>query len=381
MYRHRRKKHDAGPRVSGDESRETRQAGGSHEGDSRTVERAKHHSRVPRSGRLQMLSILTLIPLTLACVETAGDLPGATSSTTILSTTTTGGEPTSSSLAAETSTTSPFDELAAGALITPSGVVVAILDRANNGFIVRTPCDSTATVENGEPVGPVRVVLDPGHGGPTDTGAVGANGLREADVNLTVALATERLLVARGISTILTRTADYPVRIGVRAQLADDLGAEILVSIHHNAPTPGPSPTPGTEIFIQSDSERSRRLGGLIWEHVVEGIGEIEEVEWTAAPDAGVLRVLNPEGIDAYGMVRLPETVAVLTEIAYISNSSEAEMLATDEYVGIAATSLADAIETYFEETDLGSGYVLEPRVFRPQRGISEDACEDPDLG
>ena len=38
-------------------------------------------------------------------------------------------------------------------------------------------------------------------------------------------------------------------------------------------------------------------------------------------------------------------------------------------------------IETYFEENDLGSGYVLEPRVFRPQRGISEDACEDPDLG
>jgi len=380
MYRHRREEHDAGPRVPGDESRETREAGGSHEGDSRTVERAKHPSRVPPSRRLRILSILSLLSMTVACVDTAGDLPGTTSSTTTLSTTTPGFEATTSSTAT-TTTTSPFDELAAGALITPGGVVVAILDRANNGFIVRTPCDNTATVENGEPVGPVRVVLDPGHGGSADTGAVGANGLREADVNLTVALATERLLIERGISAILTRTADYPVRIGVRAQLADDLGAEIIVSVHHNAPTPGPSPTPGTEIFIQSDSERSRRLGGLIWEHVVDGLGEFEDVEWTAAPDRGVLRVLNPEGVDAYGMVRLPETVAVLAELAYISNSSEAEMLATDEYVDIAATSLADAIETYFEETDLGSGYVLEPRVFRPQRGISEDACEDPELG
>ncbi|HET7846373.1 MAG TPA: N-acetylmuramoyl-L-alanine amidase [Acidimicrobiia bacterium] len=296
-----------------------------------------------------------------------------TTSTTLVATT--------STLPAEITTTSAFNELAAGALITPSGVVVAILDRGNTGFIVRTPCDNTATVGNGEPVGPVRVVLDPGHGGSVDSGAVGANGLREADINLTVALATERLLAERGIPTILTRTADYPVRIGVRAQLADDLGAELLVSIHHNAPTPGPSPTPGTEIFIQSDSERSRRLGGLIWERVVDAIGEIEDVEWVAAPDAGVLRVLNPEGEDAYGMVRLPETVAVLAELAYISSSSEAEMLATDEYVDTAATSLADSIETYFEETNLGSGYVLEPRVFRPQRGISEDACVDPDLG
>jgi N-acetylmuramoyl-L-alanine amidase len=297
----------------------------------------------------------------------------ATTTTTLIAST--------STLSEATTSTSSFNELAAGALITPNGVVVAILDRANTGFIVRTPCDNTATVGNGEPVGPVKVVLDPGHGGSVDSGAVGANGLREADVNLTVALATERLLVERGISVILTRTADYPVRIGVRAQLPDDLGAEILVSIHHNAPTPGPSSTPGTEIFIQSDSERSRRLGGLIWEHVVDGIGEIEDVEWAAAPDVGVLRVLNPEGEDAYGLVRLPETVAVLSELAYISNASEAEILATGEYVDIAATSLTDAIESYFEEAGLGSGYVLEPRVFRPQRGISEDACEDPDLG
>ena len=308
-------------------------------------------------------------------------MAGPTISTRNEVTTTTTLAAATSTLTPETTTTSAFNELAAGALITPNGVVVAILDRANTGFIVRTPCDNTATVGNGEPVGPVRVILDPGHGGSVDSGAVGANGLREADINLTVALAAERLLVERGIPAILTRTADYPVRIGVRAQLADDLGAEILVSIHHNAPTAGPSLTPGTEIFIQSDSERSRRLGGLIWENVVDGIGEIDDVEWVAAPDAGVLRVLNPEGEDAYGMVRLPETVALLAELAYISNSSEAEMLATDEYVEVAATSLADAVEAYFEETDLGSGYVLEPRVFRPQRGISEDACVDPDLG
>jgi N-acetylmuramoyl-L-alanine amidase len=307
---------------------------------------------------------------------------GAASSTTFdVATTTATVAPTTTSLAETTSTSSAFDELAAGALITPNGVVVAVLDRGNTGFIVRTPCDNTATVGNGEPVGPVTVVLDPGHGGPIDSGAVGANGLREADVNLTLALATERLLNERGISVILTRTGDYAVRIGVRSQLADDLGAEILVSIHHNAPTPGPSAAPGTEIFIQSDSERSRRLGGLIWEHVVAALSEIEGVDWSAAEDSGVLRVLNTGGEDAYGMVRLPETVSVLAELAYVSSPIEAEMLATPEYIETASHALADAIETYLEENDLGAGYVDEPRIFNPLPGIGADSCEDPDLG
>jgi len=374
MYRHRREKHDARLRIPGDQSDQTRQTSSPDQGNPRTVERAKHGARV--------VMALTVLSMSTACVDTTGDVVGSTSPTTLaLATTTTSPITTTSSMVETATTASAFQELAAGALITPTGVVVAILDRGNTGFIVRTPCDNTATVGNGERVGQVAVVLDPGHGGPIDSGAVGSNGLREADANLTLALATERLLVERGISVILTRTADYAVRIGVRSQLADDLGAQIMVSIHHNAPTPGPSTAPGTEIFIQSDSERSRRLGGLIWERVVDALSGIEDVEWSAAPDSGVLQVINSSGEDAYGMVRLPETVSVLVELAYVSSPSEAEMIATPEYIEIASTALADAIEAYLEANDLGAGYVDEPRFFNPLPGISAGSCEDPALG
>ena len=141
------------------------------------------------------------------------------------------------------------------------------------------------------------------------------------------------------------------------------------------------STTPGTEIFIQSDSERSRRLGGLIWEHVVAELATIDGVQWHAAPDAGVLMVMNTRGEDSYGMVRIPETVSVLSELAYMSAPSEAEMLATPEYVTIASGALADAVQTYLHDNDLGSGYVDEARVFNPLPGISASSCEDPDLG
>jgi N-acetylmuramoyl-L-alanine amidase len=265
-------------------------------------------------------------------------------------------------------------------LRTPSGVNVTVVQVGDGVFKVITPCGEYAEVAGGEPIGPTTVVIDPGHGGERDTGARGANGLQEKDVNLDVAMAVQTELVERGISTELTRTSDYATRLGVRAGFADALRAAVLVSIHHNAPAPGVSGLPGTEVFIQSDSDDSRRLGQLIWEYVRFGLASLDDVDWVAADDVGVIRVHNTKGTDAYGMIRTPETVSVLAELGYINNPSEAQLFATDEYVGLAAGLVADAIETYLTTDLLGSGYVDEPRVFNPQPGISVNACEDPVL-
>jgi len=200
-------------------------------------------------------------------------------STTSIPTTTTSTQPepvTSTTTITTTTTTLPstrplFADEPIG-LVTPTGVNVAVLDHNGRAFIVRTPCGNIAEVSHGEQLSDVSVVIDPGHGGPIDTGTVGANGLVERDLNLQVARVTETELLSRGISVVLTRTADYPTPLGVRTRFADHLGADLMVSIHHNAPKPGPSSLPGTEVFIQSDSDDSRRLGQLVWEHVREGL-------------------------------------------------------------------------------------------------------------
>jgi len=228
-------------------------------------------------------------------------------------------------------------------------------------------------------LGTTQVVIDPGHGGEVDTGAVGANGLMEKHLNLEVSQALQADLIIRGIDVVLTRTADYASRLGVRAGLADQVNADLVVSVHHNAPTPAPSPRPGTEVFIQSTSEDSRRLGGLVWGRVMAALSDFE-VEWTAAPDAGVLRVLSTRGNDAYGMIRSPRTVSVLAELGYISNPAEAELFATSEYVEAVSDALADAIENYLITEATGAGYVAEPRVFNPQPGIGGSLCVDPRL-
>ena len=319
--------------------------------------------------------LLVLVVLIGACSGNAGsEVTTIPTQITTSTTTTTTTVPT-------TTTSEPpptFPEIAR-ALVTPTGVVVSVLEETTTGFRVTTPCGDEATVLEGTTLGTTQVVIDPGHGGQVDTGAVGANGLMEKHLNLEVSQALEADLIVRGIDVLLTRTADYASRLGVRAGLADRVNADLLISIHHNAPTPGPSPRPGTEVFIQSTSEASRRLGGLVWTRVMAALSDFD-IEWTAAPDAGVLSVLSTQGSDAYGMISGPRTVSVLAEMAYISNPVEAELFATAEYVEAASDALADAVEGFLTTEATGAGYVAEPRIFNPQPGIGGSLCVDPAL-
>ena len=245
-------------------------------------------------------------------------------------------------------------------------------------FSVLTPCGETATLRDGSPIHDVDVVIDPGHGGPIDTGAVAPTGLAEKDLNLDVSFAVSELLTARGLSVLLTRTGDYPIPIVVRAEYADRVGARALVSIHHNAPVAPASDIPGIEIFVQSESSESRRLGGLLYESTMEAFGRFD-VDWDRAPDAGVMTVLNPEGLDAYGMIRRPETVSALIELGYLANRAEAELYQRPEYVPTAARAVADAVLAFLQTNQPGSGFV-KGRVFRPGRGVGRDQCIEPDL-
>ncbi len=138
---------------------------------------------------------------------------------------------------------------------------------------------------------------------------------------------------------------------------------------------------PGTEVFIQSESEESKRLGGLLYEYVVSSLATVNGVVWHAAPDAGVLRVLNTRGEDTYGMMRLPETPTALIEVAYLNSREEAEFLATQEYLDLASVALADAIEAYLISEEPGSGFVDEPRRFTAQPSIARSVCEGVPLG
>lgn len=89
------------------------------------------------------------------------------------------------------------------------------------------------------------VVLDPGHGG-NDPGKVGANSVKEKDVNLQIAMKTKKLLENEGVRVIMTRDKDQDLAgdsdhnrkvqdMKARVKLINDAMPALTVSIHQNS--------------------------------------------------------------------------------------------------------------------------------------------------
>ena len=76
------------------------------------------------------------------------------------------------------------------------------------------------------------VVLDPGRGG-ANRGTQGPTGLLEKDLTLQVATEAGRLIdELLGVRVVLTRTDDSEVSLEARAELANQAGGDLFISIH-----------------------------------------------------------------------------------------------------------------------------------------------------
>ena len=79
------------------------------------------------------------------------------------------------------------------------------------------------------------VVIDAGHGG-KDPGATGARGTKEKDITLAAALELARVLRERGdFDVALTRADDSFVALSDRSKKANDLEADLFISLHCNS--------------------------------------------------------------------------------------------------------------------------------------------------
>ena len=265
-------------------------------------------------------------------------------------------------------------------LVSARGVVLPVKGGRDGAFEVETPCANTAVVRGGTPVASATVVLDVGHGG-GEQGAVGPNGLAEKTVNLAVARHAKVALERKGLSTVLTRTDDYRMTLGTRAEVAKVLRPRAFVSIHHNSDPDGPRPVPGTETYYQLDSAHSKRLAGLIYEEVVKALSAYR-VAWVADRDAGAKYRQNSRGGDYYAILReAGDVTAVLAELAFISNPPEAELLGRPEVQRVEGEAVARGIERFLATSDPGSGFVTPyPRDEPAGPGGGTAGCVDPPL-
>lgn len=184
------------------------------------------------------------------------------------------------------------------------------------------------------------IVLDPGHGG-SDPGAISATlKMNEKDINLEVAQEAKRLLEAEGFRVYMTRRDDTYVSIQDRAAVANQLRADLFISIHSNSATR--ADIKGVEtLYYPSEKEPTDFRNNKF-------LAEIFQNEMVRALGADSHRINAREKLVVLRETSMP---AIITEIGFMSNVEEERLLATSEYRRLAAEGVYRAAIRYFEES------------------------------
>ncbi len=95
------------------------------------------------------------------------------------------------------------------------------------------------------------IVIDAGHGG-KDPGAIGVTGVREKDINLSIALKLGNLIKQKmsGVNVAYTRNDDTFVELYKRGKIANEAGGKLFISIHCNSIAQKPSASNGFEVYL-----------------------------------------------------------------------------------------------------------------------------------
>ncbi len=98
------------------------------------------------------------------------------------------------------------------------------------------------------------VVIDPGHGG-KDWGAKGSYKLIEKELVLDVSRRVRDILTKKGIKVRMTRNSDVFVPLPRRSEIANDIDADIFVSVHANAVIKDKRSVSGSETYYLSKAQ------------------------------------------------------------------------------------------------------------------------------
>jgi N-acetylmuramoyl-L-alanine amidase len=260
---------------------------------------------------------------------------------------------------------------ASPAVLTPCGHRVVL--RAAD--VTAIPPSSGARLP--KPANDVVVLVDPGHGGPYQLGALAPNGDREKDRNLQISLELRRLLAGRVGRVVLTRERDFEATLEFRTALADALRVDAALSVHLNSSPDGPRSTPGTDTFGSTADGVGRRFAGLVYEHLRRYTQTLPG-PFVGDRDAGAKYRVGRDGRDYYGLLRRAHRPFVIAESLYISNPNEAALVARQDVRTGLARALADALVEFTTGRAPGSGWVRP--YARPADPSTADGhvCSDP---
>lgn len=198
------------------------------------------------------------------------------------------------------------------------------------------------------PVSDKIIVIDAGHGG-EDGGAISANGISEADINLSIALKLQNLLEQSGTTVILTRSTDESIYdaendgsirqkkisdLKNRVKLGNESSADIFVSIHLNKIPQ--TQYDGWQTFYNKNNLEGKRLAESIQKNLNETIQKENN------------RVAKSiENIYIIDHIEIPTAIV---ECGFLSNQEELKNLQDEIYQEKLAWGIYTGIMSWFEK-------------------------------
>lgn len=165
-------------------------------------------------------------------------------------------------------------------------------------------------------------------------------GTPESEVTLAVGLKLRDELETRGVTVVMTRTTeDVRISNAERAQVANEAGADLFVSLHCD--DTGESSTHGFLTLVPGSNQwtgpilaESQEAGRIIHDTCIAELG---------AYDRGVIERTDLTGLN------WSEVPAIYLEMGLMSNPDEDALLCSDEYQQQLAVAIADGIMKYLE--------------------------------
>lgn len=226
---------------------------------------------------------------------------------------------------------------------------------------------------------PFTVVIDPGHGG-TDPGAVGRIA-KEKDINLKISKLLAGMIEDEypEVKIIFTRKTDVQVQLAKRAQIANDAGADLFISIHSNASKNRSAR--GCETFtLGAGSSAEAKAAAMYENEVILSENNFEEIykgfdprssesyiifelmrgqdmemsaELAQLVQKGMVKnsKLGNRGVASAGFLVLHKTVMpkILIEVGFISNREEEKFIASAAGQKKLAKGIFDGFSEYYK--------------------------------
>ena len=157
-----------------------------------------------------------------------------------------------------------------------------------------------------------KVFLGVGHGG-SDPGAV-ANGFKEKDLNLSIALACQAELARHGVSVLMSRTKDDSETLTEKINECNAFNPDLALDIHNNA-----GGGDGAEVFHHHGGGTGKTLANNILAEIVK-IGQNSR---------GAKVKKNSSGKDAFVFIRNTYCPAVIVECAFLDHKTDIQIIDT----------------------------------------------------